>query len=110
LVPNNAAFRSIPVGLATALGTVVGAEVGTVLPPEVALGEAVAVLFEHAANTRTAVESNPIKRFDIDILPVGCCPLQQGASSVQVHLPFSGSDNLEREATSMRQSGGRGRQ
>ena len=70
-----------------------------------ATGEGVELL-EHAANTRTAVDSNPIKRFDIDILPVGYFPLQQGRASVQACLPFRPKDNLGLGAKTVPQSGG----
>jgi hypothetical protein len=70
-VPNNAAFRSaLGVGLGT--GVAVAATGGGVTGATVA-GEGVAVL-EHAANTRTAVDSNPTNRFDIKVLPMGLFP------------------------------------
>jgi hypothetical protein len=58
------------VGAGVAVGAALGAVVGAAVGAPDGASEGVAELV-HAANTRIAVDSSPINRFDIDILPIG---------------------------------------
>lgn len=76
MVVAGVALYVVPVSsIGTADGAAVGVAFGAVEGAPVGdPGDAVVALLEHAANTRTAVVSNPIKRFDMNILPNGLFP------------------------------------